>query len=222
MVQTAEQVIKIYGLEAHTEGGFFRQTHKSDMRVIANFKSPSNDSLSLSVADNQHNSATRSACTAILYMLPENDFSAFHKLDATEIWNYHAGRPLKIHILNPETKTSETHVLGIFPRGELSLVIKPDTWFAAELMSVDECKEVEALQDSDEEYSLHTCIVSPGFEFKGFKMIHTQEGMQELIEEYPSAETVIRRLTKLRDPQELQESIERDKAFQSRTTSLTE
>lgn len=76
---TAEELIRIYGLKPHPEGGFYRETYRSP--VTAN---------------------GRNICTAIYFLLPAGQKSRLHKLGSDEIWHYYLGGPITIAQLFPD------------------------------------------------------------------------------------------------------------------------
>jgi predicted cupin superfamily sugar epimerase len=67
----AEAVIEALGLNAHPEGGHYRETWRD------------------APAD-----GTRGAGTAILFMLREGERNHWHRVDADELWIWQAGAPL--------------------------------------------------------------------------------------------------------------------------------
>jgi predicted cupin superfamily sugar epimerase len=77
------EIIKRLNLLEHPEGGFFRQTFKSDRLVKA-----------ISV---------RSAFTHIYYLLPSGTYSRFHRVAQDEIWNLYEGEGVKLFIFDADT-----------------------------------------------------------------------------------------------------------------------
>ena len=71
---SAAEVMRLLDLKPHPEGGHYRQTFR-DSRMV--------------------NSA-RAASTAIYFLLARGERSHWHKVDAVEVWHYHAGAPLKL------------------------------------------------------------------------------------------------------------------------------
>ena len=67
-----DAVIAALGLQPHPEGGYFRETWRD-------------------AAD-----SGRGSGTAIYYLLKEGEVSAWHRIDATEIWHHYAGAPLAL------------------------------------------------------------------------------------------------------------------------------
>ena len=98
--KTAEEISDILGLEPLAlEGGMWAQTLKDK------------------------NS------TAIYYLLSKNNFSAMHKLEATEIYHYYAGAPAQMLLLNSAGKTEEL-VLGLdLDSGQRpQVIVEPGVW----------------------------------------------------------------------------------------------
>ncbi len=78
-------------LEPHPEGGYFRQTYRSEV-VIAREALPAGFS------------GARAVSTAIYFLLEGKNFSAFHRLRSDEVWHFYAGEPLVVHVIEPEGK----------------------------------------------------------------------------------------------------------------------
>ncbi len=79
-------------LAPHPEGGFYRETWRSPLRVAT----PRGE---------------RSALTVIDYLLPSGAFSAFHRVHADEVWHHAGGDPVEIHVLTP-SGAHEMHRVG--------------------------------------------------------------------------------------------------------------
>src|SRR4051794_36885173 len=98
----------------------------------------------------------RAAVTAIYFLLERGQRSRWHRVDATELWLWHAGAPLTLEIA-AEGGAGEAVVLGPnLAAGERPQAVVPKhAWQAAE---------------SRGEWTLISCVVAPGFEFAGFEM----------------------------------------------------
>ena len=72
---TADDIIEKLQLQPHPEGGFYRQTWIAD--------APDGE---------------RPAGTAIYFLLRDGGASHWHKVDASEIWLWHAGAPLILSV----------------------------------------------------------------------------------------------------------------------------
>ena len=82
----------------HPEGGYFKE----------------------SIRHGSTNS-TRAAFSSIYFLLTSNDISHFHRIDADEVWYYHAGESLTIHMIMPDGKY-EAVQLGTNIEGRSSAV----------------------------------------------------------------------------------------------------
>ena len=147
----AGETIRRLGLIPHPEGGFYREMFRSDERVT--------------LPDGR----IRRASTAILYLLPAEAWSAWHRVTSDEVWHHYEGAPLRLHRLGYETVTLDrSHPQAVVPAG---------VWQAAEPAG---------------DAVLCGCTVAPGFEFEDFTM---GDG-DALIREFPNEAALIRRLTR--------------------------
>ena len=129
---SADAIISRLGLVPHPEGGHYAETYR-------------------------HSAAggARGACTAIYYLLKAGERSHWHRVDAVEVWNFHAGAPLTLKIA--EGGQLRELVLGAdVLAGQVPQAIVPaQAWQAAEATG---------------DWSLVGCIVAPAFHFAGFEM----------------------------------------------------
>lgn len=114
MVDAAKRLIKRHSLQPHPEGGFYRETFRSDIQV-------------------ETATGLRSSATAILYLLSGEDVSRFHRIDAEEIWHFHNGGALAIHSLLPDG-TARVDVLN---SDNPQIVVTAGVWFGASLIEPD-------------------------------------------------------------------------------------
>ena len=126
-------------LQPHPEGGYYKEVFRSQQQVS---RSGSTD--------------VKQACTSIYYLLEGEDYSGFHRIKSDEVWYFHKGMPLNIHVINVDG-LPEVWELSDLPTGNLSLVVPAGLWFAAEI-------------PSKTGYALVSCAVAPGFEFSEFEM----------------------------------------------------
>lgn len=150
-MSSAQAIIDKLGLEAHPEGGWFRETWRSEVPM----------------GDNSPGfTAGRASATAIHFLLEASQKSAWHRVDAAEIWLWHAGDPLLLST-KPELEDASTAIMlgpDVLAGQQVQHVIAPGEWQAAEPVG-DASKD-----DSPAGWTLVSCIVSPGFEFSGFEM----------------------------------------------------
>ena len=163
-----EELIRRFDLKPHPEGGFFKETYRSEGKI---------SEASLPKAY----SGERNYATSIYFLLTSDMFSAFHKINQDEIWHFYAGTPLRIHCISKEGNY-EAHDMGTDFDSNLvpQVVIPGGSWFAAETLHPNS-------------YSFVGCSVAPGFDFDDF-VLPTQK---ELLEKFPDHEPLIRRLTRI-------------------------
>jgi predicted cupin superfamily sugar epimerase len=155
----AAALVRRLSLVPHPEGGWYRETHRSAQRVHSDAQ------------------GERSAFTSILYLLEARQVSRFHRLDAEELWNWHAGAALDIHVLT-EGNAPMVHRLGPSTGESFQVVVPAGSGFGAEVVPPGS-------------FCLVGCVVAPGFEFRTFEMA----GREALLRQYPAASETIRRLT---------------------------
>ncbi len=95
------------------EGGYFRRVWESAAQVAPG----------------------RAASSAILFLLTEDSFSALHRLQAEELWQFHAGDPVEHVMIHPETGALAVNLLGPdVGAGQLPQVTVPSqVWQGARL-----------------------------------------------------------------------------------------
>ncbi|MBE1162946.1 cupin domain-containing protein [Dyella acidiphila] len=161
----ADRLIAKLDLLPHPEGGWYRQTHRSEERILR------------SAADQTR--IERRASTAIYYLLNNGDYSAWHRIDADELWHFHLGDPLFIHMLHPQGELV-TRILGNTleqPDGTFQVLVPAGYWFAAE-------------RTGPRGYTLAGCTVAPGFEFEHFELA----SMPDLLRRYSGHRALLERL----------------------------
>jgi len=131
---TAEEIIATLGLAPHPEGGWYRET----------WAAPAG-------------SGGRPSGTAIYYLLTEGQRSHWHRVDADEIWLYHAGDPLELSLAATAAGPARELVLGpdLAAGARPQAVVPAGHWQAARPLGA---------------WTLVGCTVSPGFRFEGFEM----------------------------------------------------
>ena len=129
----ADQIIAKLGLQPHPEGGWYRQTWEAA------------------------GGTGRPTGTAIYFLLKKGERSHWHRVDADEIWLYHAGAPLQLSISANDEGPRQDIVLGpdVLEGQAPQAIVPKDAWQAAR---------------SEGDYSFVSCTVSPGFRFEGFEL----------------------------------------------------
>jgi predicted cupin superfamily sugar epimerase len=77
--------------------------------------------------------------------------SRWHRIDGEELWIHQAGSPLTLRIV--EHGVAITHTLGL--EAAPHILVPPHAWQDAQ---------------SDGDWTLVSCVVSPGFDFSTFEM----------------------------------------------------
>jgi len=130
---TATDIIRQLGLAPHPEGGHYREIHRAAAAP-----------------------GERAAVTSIYFLLIRGERSHWHRVDATEIWHYHAGAALRLEIAAEGSPPAE-HLLGpTMDQGQQpQAIVPPGAWQAAESLG---------------EWTLVGCTVAPAFDFEGFEL----------------------------------------------------
>lgn len=138
---TVDHLVKTLDLVPHPEGGFYRETYRSE----GTFTPPE-------IGDQ------RNYATTIYFLLTAGNFSAFHRISQDEGWHFYMGQAVEIHEITPEGE-HVVHLLGLdFNAGQRpQLVIPAKSWFGSRV------KEGGA-------FALVGCTVSPGFDFADFEL----------------------------------------------------
>lgn len=129
----AQAIIARLGLEPHPEGGWYRETWRAD------------------------ESGSRGHATAILFLLDQGQSSHWHRVDAAELWLWHAGSGLRLHRAPGDAGPVESLRLGpdVLNGESPQLLIPAHHWQAAE---------------ADSGWALVSCVVAPAFRFEGFEL----------------------------------------------------
>jgi uncharacterized protein len=130
---TAEEVVRLLGLIPHPEGGFYAET----------FRAPAP-------------AGERGASTAIYYLLPEGEVSAWHRVvDADEVWHHYAGGPLELTLSDGRKRSAVILGSDLAAGQRPQAVVPAGVWQTARALG---------------EWTLVGCTVAPGFQFASFEM----------------------------------------------------
>ena len=127
----ADEIIARYALTPHPEGGHYREIFRA-----------------------QAEDGGRGAVTSIYYLLCAGEVSAWHRVDATEIWHYHAGDALRLELSLDGVETTY-HRLGVDEGAWPQVVVPVGAWQSAR---------------PEGAWTLVGCTVAPAFEFTGFEL----------------------------------------------------
>lgn len=121
----------------------------------------------------------RNLCTSIFFLLTSENVSRFHRIKSDELWFFHEGSPLTVHTLGESGYESLS--LGLPDSSSDCLpqqLVKANSIFGSTV-------------DQPESYSLVSCVVTPGFDFRDFELF----SLKNLLLQFPENEEIIRRLT---------------------------
>lgn len=107
---TANEVIRLLQLEAHPEGGYYRETFRDSNKT-----------------------GERSASTAIYFLLKQGEISRWHRIDSVEVWHWYGGAPIRLQIRNADGSV-ETVLLGndLLKNERPQVIIPAYAWQTAE------------------------------------------------------------------------------------------
>ncbi len=128
----AAAVIAKLKLAPHPEGGHYRETFRDAAGPDG-----------------------RARSTAILFLLARGERSHWHRIDAAEVWHFHAGAPLRLRV--HDGHSSQVHDVGngIDADTVPQVIVPVRAWQSAESLG---------------DWSLVGCTVAPGFHFAGFEL----------------------------------------------------
>jgi predicted cupin superfamily sugar epimerase len=131
-MRSADDIIRALDLKLHPEGGHYRETFRDTHLVDG-----------------------RAASTAILFLLARGERSHWHRVDAVEIWHYHAGAPLSLSVVDGAAEAIFRLGADISSDEIPQATVPARAWQAAESLG---------------DWTLVGCTVAPGFEFSGFEL----------------------------------------------------
>jgi hypothetical protein len=115
---TADQLIERFDLAPHPEGGWFRETWRS-----------------------QAGHGKRAAASAVYYVIQSGQCSHWNRVDADEMWLWHSGDPLDLSISATDEGPLRTVRLGgrIWEGEEPQLIVPAGQWQSATPVEGGEC-----------------------------------------------------------------------------------
>ncbi len=132
----ADAIVEALGLVPHPEGGRYAEVWRA--------------------GPHRPGDGARGTASTIYFLLRHGELSAWHRVDATEIWSYHAGDSLELSI-SPDGRTVERHLLGVdvVAGSRPQAVVPAGAWQRARTLGA---------------WTLVGCVVSPAFTFEGFEL----------------------------------------------------
>lgn len=159
-MRSANEWVQLLDLTPHPEGGFFKEV----------------------VREPKESRQSRADYTSIYFLLTDDNISHFHRIDADEIWYYHAGQTLTVHMIYPDGQYEAVHIGPNIADGDmLQHVVPAGTIFASSIKG-------------EKGYALVGCMCHPGFMFETFELFeqrtlkHQFPELTDIIEKYALAE----------------------------------
>jgi predicted cupin superfamily sugar epimerase len=163
----AREWIERLDLCRHPEGGWYRETYRSEEKVAREHLPARFD-------------GERCFATAIYYLLESADFSALHRIRSDEVWHFYDGSALTLHLIAADGTYTTRRLGRDLEAGQEPQALAPAGWFFA--ATVDEAGS----------FSLVGCTVAPGFDFADFEL----PSRGELCRRFPHQQALIERLTR--------------------------
>jgi len=157
-----KEIIKHLLLEAHVEGGYFRQTYQTEQQL-------------------ETKNGKRFLMNSIYYLLTsESHIGYFHRgrYDITHF--YHLGAPMHYLLLSPEGDYSKATLGPDSGAREVLSFTVPGGWWKSSFMSIDD------------DYSLISEVVSPGFDFADHEMATREYFLKHFPKHYDRLQEFIR------------------------------
>ena len=146
-MSTPDELIERLALAPHPEGGWFRRAHTGTVSVT------------------DPDGGTRPGLTLIYYLLERGSHSAWHRIDADEVWHAVAGAGFRLWTLRAGEPRCQTITPG--DGADAWVVVPGGTWQAAEI---------------DGDWGLATCTVGPGFDFTRFTLLRDDSASRHLLD----------------------------------------
>ena len=164
---TVDVLVKELDLLPHPEGGYYKETYRSEGKITQACLSPD------FVGD-------RNMATGIYFLIEKGNFSALHKIKSDETWHFYYGDALEVIEIDEQGKLSITQIGSNILKGEtFQYTVKANTWFGSRV-------------SGNGLFSLVGCTVYPGFDFNDFELAK----QQDLIQLFPQHQTIIKELTR--------------------------
>jgi len=153
-------------LTPHPEGGYYRETYRSEETVPADALPP-------------RFAGDRAAAALIYFLLPGREVSSLHRIQQDEIWHFYEGTALTLHQLRPDgTYAADTLGREVEKGQARQGVVPAGVWFGATV-------------DDPDGYALVGCTTAPAFDFADFELAEAEA----LRETHPQHGALIERLT---------------------------
>jgi len=155
---TADYYIQHLNLLPHPEGGYYKETYRSDGIIKPNGFD-----------------GERNISTAIYFLLQNDEKSHLHRIKSDELWFFHEGETLEVIVLFDNILN--THLLGrnLDQDEQYQLAVPSGAWFGSRIKNKSS-------------FSLVSCTVAPGFDFRDFELAE----YKKISREYPAYDVMLK------------------------------
>lgn len=164
----SSDIIQALGLEPHIEGGYFRRSHTSPLRMTTE-------------------AGERDSLSSIYYLLDYRSPIGHWHQNRSDILHFHqGGKAIRYHLINLAGEL-EQHILGpnLLAGETLQLIVPGGYWKASELI-------IDSNALEGENWGLISEAVNPGFDYADMRLAN-----EELMhEQYPQIFAEIKHLLK--------------------------
>ena len=155
MPAKVEKLIANLRLAPHAEGGWYRETYRSNWLLESEHLPPGY-------------AGPRPLSTSIYYLLAGDQVSRLHRLRGDEIWHHQAGVGLDLHLFRPEAVAGQRYTKialgGDLAGGQQPQAVVPGgCCFGATLSATLSAKH-------GDRYALVACTMAPGFDGADFQL----------------------------------------------------
>lgn len=162
-----QAIIDALGLEAHPEGGFYKETYRATEKISGH-------------ALPDRYGGERALSTAIYYLLTADSFSALHRVQSDEVFHFYLGDPVDLVTIDEKGEIAHTELgpdlaLGQRPQARVTR----GRWQGLKLKPGGEA-------------ALLGATVAPGFDFEDFDLA----SRDALLKAHPHLKETIRAFTR--------------------------
>ncbi|HEV7653998.1 MAG TPA: cupin domain-containing protein [Mycobacteriales bacterium] len=142
-MSAADRLIEQLALEAHPEGGWFREVWRTPVELTpAGYPGP------------------RSTATSITFLLRAGERSRWHRVRSDELWLWQGLGPVRLRLGGT----------GAAPAAGTGLVVGPDPGAGHLLQGLVPAGAWQAAEPLTDAGALVGCVVSPGFAYEDFEL----------------------------------------------------
>ena len=158
--------IERLNLLPHPEGGYYRRNWQSVLQA---------ETID---TNGEILHALRSIGSSILYLLPSQQVSIWHKMACDEMWHFYHGSSLRLHLLSTGSGYSNFNLGLDLEHNELPQFIIPrGTWFCAEVVE-------------EGSFTFCGCTLWPSFSYADYELAEREQ----LLHEFPAHKDLINRI----------------------------